>query len=290
MPSRRVGLLGAAGPTGTLVADELAARGIDARLDDRGEPVDVTDRRSLLGFLDGVDVVINTVGPHMPIVASAVEAGVAYVDTASEPPFLTDVHRAFRQAQVPVVPGCGFDCLPGDLAAAVAAEHLGGSCSTVEVHHDGGPPVPTSGAPWEVRFPDGVKPVAEAQHGERVLVPRHVPGAKVTVTATVPKRGAALRRLVASRVPALDRDRFSVLVVATGETGDRSVVAVLGSGVAGITARLVVTASHAVAGHGAMAPAEALEPEAFLDAVRGHDRHGELEWAFAFPEGSIAAD
>lgn len=289
MPPRRVGLLGAGGDAGRLVAAELAARGIDTKADDR-HPVDVSDRRSLLAFVDGVDVVINTLGPLMPVAASAVEAGVAYVDTCSEPPFLTDVHRAFRQAQVPVVPGCGFDCLPGDLAAAVAAEHLGGSCSTVEVHHDGGPAVPTSGEQWEVRFPDGVKWVAEAQHGERVLVPRHVPGAKVTVTTTVPKRGAAIRRLVGTRVPMLDRGRFSVLVIATGETGDRSVVAVLGSGIAGITARLVVTASQAVAGQGAMAPAEALEPEAFLDAVRGRDDRGELEWAFAFPEGSIAAE
>lgn len=283
MPARRVGLLGAGGETGRLVAAELAARGIDFK-DDALRPVETTDRRSLLGYLDGVDVVINAVGPLMPVVASAVEAGVAYVDASGHPPFLTDVHRAFRQAQVPVVPGCGFECLPGDLAAAVAAEHLGGSCRTVEVHHDGGPPIPTTGPTREVRFPDGVRSVAEAQHGERVLVPRHVPGAKVTVTATVPTLARKIRRRV------LDRDRFTVLVVATGETGDRSVVAVLGRGVAGITARLLVTASQAVAGQGAMAPAEALEPEAFLDAVRGRDEHGELEWAFAFPEGSLAPE
>lgn len=280
MPARRVGVVGAAGPLGALVAAELSSRGIDARLD-RGS-VDPTDRRSLLAFFDGLDVVVNATSVGMPVVASAVEAGVPYVDAAADPAFLTDVHRAFRQAPVPVVPGCGFDCLPGDLAAAVAAEHLGGSCRTVEVHHDGRPR-PTTGPPRPVRFPDGVKDVAEVAAGERVLVPRHVPGAAVTVTSTVPTRAARLLRRVH------DPDRFTVLVVATGETGDRSVVAVLGRGVEAVAARLLVTASQAIAGQGAMAPAEAVEPEAFLDAVRGRDDTGaELEWAFAFPEGSLA--
>lgn len=326
--ARRVGLLGATGYTGRLVAAELASRGLDARLGARspgridpdvaGErvAVDVTDRRSLLEFLDGVDVVINTVGPFrdlgMPVVAAAVERGVAYVDSTGEPPFITEVHRAFRQAQVPVVPACGFDYLPGDLAAAVAAEHLGGPCRSVEVHYDvqlvpsGGTarsiPAVFAGAevgePREVRFPDGVRWVVEVPFGERVLVPRHVPGATVTVTSTVPKRGAGLLGAAVKVLPHLApllekvpdavrrRGGFTVLVVATGDDGERSVVAVVGRDVYGLTARLLVMASQAVAGEGAMAPAEALDPDRFLDAARSDD----FEWAFAFPEGPLAPE
>jgi short subunit dehydrogenase-like uncharacterized protein len=325
---RRVGLLGATGYTGRLVAAELDARGIDARLGARSparideEPagervaVDVTDRRSLLAFLDGVDVVINTVGPFrdlgMPVVAAAVERGVAYVDSTGEPPFITEAFRAFRTAQVPVVPACGFDYLPGDLAAAVAAEHLGGPCRSVEVHYDvvlvptGGTARSASavfdgadlGEPRPVRFPDGVRWVVDVPFGERVLVPRHVPGATVTVTTTVPKHGAALMGAVVRVLPRLApvveripdairrRGRFTILVVATGDDGERSVVAVVGHDVYGLTARLLVMASQAVEGRGAMAPAEALDPDRFLDAARGDG----FEWAFAFPEGPLAPE
>lgn len=333
MPRRRVGVIGATGTVGGLVARELERRGIDARLGARSPEridaaaagvraaVDVSDPQSLRTFLDGVDAVVNTVGPFeqlgMPVVEAAVELGIPYVDSAAETPFIRDVIERFRRAGTPVVPACGFDYLPGDLAAAVAAEHVGGACRAVEVHYDVRRMIPTGGTarsipslfedgdPGEarrVRFLDGVRWAVEVPFGEVVLVPLHVPDATVTVTAAVPRLAASLLPAAVGALPRLApvldrvpdafrrRGRFTILAIATADDRQRSGVAVVGRDIYGITARLLVAASQAVTGEGAMAPAEALEPETFLDAVRGADDHGELEWAFSFPDAGVAAE
>jgi len=273
MPSRRqVGVAGA--PLSAHLTTELAAHGLTRR-----DAPDTDDRRTLLAFLDGLDVVVNAGWPSMALIATAVEAGVACVDASTDPAFAADALRAFRQAPTPVVVGCGVETLLGDLAAAVAAEHLGGSCRSVEVHQDGLQAAPRSPS-RTIRFPHGVREVGETPSALGVLVPRHARGATVTVTAAA--------RTITDRVRR--RDRLTSMVIATADDGERAVVAVLGEGREAVAARLLVTASQAVAGQGAMAPAEALEPERFLDAVRGRDERGELEWAFAFPEGSLAPE
>src|SRR4051794_21514872 len=90
--------------------------------------VDTNDPGRLAAFCDGVDAVISTVGPFvqlgMPVVEAAVQAGVPYVDSTGEHVFMTDVYDRFAGAASPVVPACGFDYLPGDLAAALAASTL----------------------------------------------------------------------------------------------------------------------------------------------------------------------
>lgn len=140
-------LYGASGYTGRLTAAELSARGAEfvvagrdrAKLDSvagglgsatRPEVrvADATDPGSLARMLDGADVVVSTVGPFerlgMPVVDAAVAAGVAYCDSTGEPGFMRRVARRHGSAAVPVVPACGFDYVPHDLAAAVAVDGL----------------------------------------------------------------------------------------------------------------------------------------------------------------------
>jgi len=108
---RKIGLLGATGYTGRLTATELALRDLDVRLGGRSAArlakvdgtagservtVDTTDTRSLSKFLDGLDVVISTVGPFTslgrPVVDAAVKAGVHYVDSTGEPGFMQELY------------------------------------------------------------------------------------------------------------------------------------------------------------------------------------------------------
>lgn len=136
-----IGLLGATGYTGRLTAAVLAAAGIPHRLGGRsaqrlaalptsvhGETfvVDATSRQQLDAFLDGCGAVISTVGPFArygkTVVDAAVRNRVPYVDSTGEPDFMQWVYDHHRHAPVPLVPACGFDYVPGDLAAEAAAE------------------------------------------------------------------------------------------------------------------------------------------------------------------------
>jgi len=147
-------LLGATGYTGRLVAAELARRDRPYRLGARdrqrlaavpraahGEAfvVDAGDPAGLDAFLHGVEVLINTVGPFselgLPVVEAAGRNRVAYVDSTGEPGFMADVYRLFAGAAVPIVPACGFDYIPGDLAARSrpatwAARWIASACTT----------------------------------------------------------------------------------------------------------------------------------------------------------------
>jgi hypothetical protein len=51
-----------------------------------------------------------------------------------------------------------------------------------------------------------------------------------------------------------------------------------GRDVYGLTARFLVAAAEKVRGSGAMAPAEALDPVSFLDAMSYEDEHGAFSW------------
>lgn len=320
-----IALLGATGYTGRLVAAELQRRGLDHRLGarhpERWDPpatgeapetvaVDVTDAAALHAFLDGADAVINTVGPFTrlgpPVVEAAVGQGVRYVDCSGEPAFLASLYERFSDAPVAVVPGCGFDYLPGDLSASLAAAGVGAAAEvvigyeltravpsrgTVRTVLEGGPWVAFRARRRELRFPDGPRRCVEIDSGERVTVPRHVPGAVVTTVAStgvvaatwLAAVTAALRaapRLTTALVGRLPQGpsersrreaRFRVVAEARGEGGERSAVACEGADPYGLTARLLVDAALAVAGTGAMAPTQALEPEPFLDSLAGDD-------------------
>jgi short subunit dehydrogenase-like uncharacterized protein len=226
--TRSVALLGATGYTGRLVAAELARRGLEHRLGGRsadrlaavpsaGERhvVDITDPASLERFLDGADVLITCVGPFatygMPVVEAAVRTGTPYVDSTGEFAWMSEVYSRFRDAASAVVPACGFDYIPGDLAAAIAVEELGGQAEEIDVLYRlrGGKvsrgtarsAVGAIGAASltprriVVAGPDGPLSAVEVPWGEQVTVPLHVPGARVRSGIVAPDaftRAAAL--------------------------------------------------------------------------------------------------
>jgi short subunit dehydrogenase-like uncharacterized protein len=239
--TRSVALLGATGYTGRLVAAELARRGIVHRLGGRSQErlakvpssgvrhvVDLQDPASLDRFLDGVDVLITCVGPFtdhgMPVVEAAVRTGTPYVDSTGEFGFMAQVYERFRDAATPVVPACGFDYIPGDLAAAIAVEELGGTAEEVDVLYRlrGGKPsrgtarsavaamATASMTPSRivVEGPDGPLSAVELPWGEHVTVPLHVPGARVRSGIVAPDaftRAAALAAPLASLTTPLTR-------------------------------------------------------------------------------------
>jgi short subunit dehydrogenase-like uncharacterized protein len=141
-----IAVYGATGYTGRLVARELRRRGLSAVLcgrsagrlravaeqlevdwDTRAAEVDDPDalRRALLG----ADAVINCAGPFTffgaPVIEAAIDVGAHYCDTTGEQPYMQrvfeHVDRPARSRGRAVVPGAGFDYVPGDLACALAA-------------------------------------------------------------------------------------------------------------------------------------------------------------------------
>jgi len=320
-----IGLLGATGFTGKLTAAELARRGVPHRLGARSAEklasvpsdaerfvVDVGQSTRLDAFLDGVEVVINTVGPFrrlgISVVEAAVRGAVGYVDSTGEQEFMSEVYERFSDAPVPLVPACGFDFIPGDLAAALAVADLGGDVSELAVHTRTGTVIPSRGTARttvemaeslvaeprvrRVAFPDGVRSAIEIPFGDRVLA-RHAGAARVVTTMVVPAAAAPLARrlpsLLARLGPLVERlpegpsprarrwARFQVLAEALGPGGRRAVLCE-GRDIYGLTARFLVEAAQRLQGKGAMAPAEALDPEPFLQAVTGEDEHGSFTW------------
>lgn len=225
--TRFIGLLGATGYTGRLVADELAHRNIShrrggrnrSRLDSLPETpnaetfeVDASNPAELDAFCDGLDVLITTVGPFaelgMPVVEGAVRTNTHYIDSTGEPDFMSDVYSKYADAPVAVVPACGYDYLPGDCAAALAIRKLGNDSDPVDVvvayevknfRPSRGTARSTVGAlatgasrleRLKVIFPDGEKDAVAVPLGEGLTIPRYVPNARVT-TAMVTRPGVA---------------------------------------------------------------------------------------------------
>ena len=143
---RVIVLYGATGYTGRLVTRELVERGAEfvlggrnpeklARLSSEagaGAPVrvaSVDDDASLRALVDGADVILNCAGPFThagePVVRAAVDAGVHYVDSTGEQPFIRMVFERYGAAAerkgIALVPACGFDYVPGDCIARIAA-------------------------------------------------------------------------------------------------------------------------------------------------------------------------
>jgi short subunit dehydrogenase-like uncharacterized protein len=239
--TRTVALLGASGYTGRLVAAELARRGIDHRLGGRSAErlahvpsaavrhvVDIGDPSSLDRFLDGADVLITCVGPFaqhgMPVVEAAVRTGTPYVDSTGEFAFMAEVYARFQNASSAVVPACGFDYIPGDLAAAIAVDELGGSAEEIDVLYRLRGSKPSRGTarsaigalgaasmtPRRIVLdgPDGPLSAVEVPWGEQVTVPLHVPSARVRSGIVAPDaftRAAAIAAPVAPLMSPLTR-------------------------------------------------------------------------------------
>jgi short subunit dehydrogenase-like uncharacterized protein len=274
--------------------------------------LDVDEGARLDAFLDGASAIISTVGPFirlgMPAVEAAARNGVPYVDSTGEQQFMADVYAKFADAPVPIVPACAFDYIPGDLTAAIAMADLGSDVSEIAVHTQASP-IPSRGTARttvemaeamstearvrRVPFPDGVRTGVEFPFGD-VPLARHARGAHVVTTMVLPSVAAPVVRRLAGLLPKLGplverlpegpspkmraRAKFRVLAEALGP-GGRAAVYCEGRDVYGLTARFLVAAAQKVSGSGGMAPAEALDPVAFLDAMTYDDEHGAFSWS-----------
>ena len=136
-------ILGVTGFTGRLVLDEARRAGLQVRLVGRrgdalealakaGEEVRVADARdneSLRRAFAGIEVVASLAGPFLELglgpVKAAVDAGAHYLDTSGEQQWVGLIHAEVRAGTV-VLPAFGFDYVPGDLAARLAAEKVDG--------------------------------------------------------------------------------------------------------------------------------------------------------------------
>lgn len=226
----RIAVVGATGYTGCLVVEELSRRGVEVVAIGRLAPT------ALVDALDGCRAVISCVGSFVDcgeaVVTAAVAAGVPYVDTSAEFPFLRrifDLHDGpARRAGVPVVPGMAFYSAPADLASALAARTLGRPPDTVEIvyHLTGARPsrgtlrtnLRRIGEPCFVREDDRLVPgrigddprtspgvavgrsrtVARWPGGEVLTISRHTGAGSVGVFLGMPKAAA-----VALRTPAV---------------------------------------------------------------------------------------
>lgn len=141
-------LFGATGYTGKITAHALARRGVDFAVAGRnpekleklaGETgaadarvVQAGDVAGLTAALSDVKVLVTCVGPFLQLGETAVEAalraGVHYVDSCGEGPFvealIRDRHEQALRAGIAMAPAMGFDEVPGDVATAIAAEGL----------------------------------------------------------------------------------------------------------------------------------------------------------------------
>jgi short subunit dehydrogenase-like uncharacterized protein len=146
VPRGPIAVYGATGYTGRLVARELDAPGADLLLCGRSaerlravaadleapaavRTASLDDADGLRHALGDAAVVINCAGPFTRygerVVQAAVETATHYVDTTGEQLYMQRVFERWddpaRAAEVAVVPAVGFDYVPGDLIARLAA-------------------------------------------------------------------------------------------------------------------------------------------------------------------------
>ncbi len=213
-------ILGVTGYTGRLVLEETRRAGLDVRLVGRrrdalealaapGEEVriaDARDRDALVVAFDGASVVASLAGPFLELgvqpVWAAIGAGAHYLDTTGEQEFVRLLHELVDQEyDVALLPAFGFDYVPGDLAARLAAEQVDGPLDEVVVAYSVkgvgtsrgtrrtiGHVMGQGQVAWEdgrlvdsrfgattrtVRFPFGERTVVEWGGTEPLTVPRH---------------------------------------------------------------------------------------------------------------------
>ncbi|NNN21094.1 MAG: NAD(P)H-binding protein [Acidimicrobiales bacterium] len=244
-----------------------------------------------------------------PVVAACAKAGVHYVDSTGEPAFMQHIYEKYSDAQCAIVPACGNDYIPGDLVSYIACQDVeatGDVARKVVVYYKVSHMAPTrgtlksalgalatSGDPGELRSETVLGlPVntLEIPWGEEVTVGLHHKETDVScrliVNHTLGSIAGWATPLMRLAVPILERGsnlvpegpsiskrkQAAYQVVATCH-GDKvsKTVAVVGKDIYGSTAKLLVEAALRVSGKGAMAPAQALDAETFLDSVTGKD-------------------
>lgn len=321
---RKIGLLGATGYTGRLTATEFALRAIPVRLGGRSPDrlsrvdaadgtervvVDTNDRAALDGFLEGLDIVISTVGPFellgRPVVDAAVAAGVRYIDSTGEPDFMTWAYETHGSAVTAVVPACGYDYVPSDCAASIAAAMITGDPERIDIGYSlkgmkatrgtarsalGA--VLAQGNPQIRRSTLAGRPALQVPLGDVLTTGRWAGEATVTANVTVSKLaqtvapvlgpatgpmlklGAPLLRRMVERMPEGPTDEMrasaKATVSATATRGSQTArVTVDVNDVYAFTALSLVEFALRVDGKGPMSPAESVDAAEMLDALSG---------------------
>lgn len=153
-------LLGAAGSSGRLIATQLAARGLSIRLAGRHlgplqavarelsadgvasstAIIDTSDAATLAWALDGVGVVVSTIGPFArqagPVIDACLTARTPYVDIANEWPAvkgLLDRDDLARALEVPLITGAGFGPAATEMLVLRLVERIGTAPTRVRV-------------------------------------------------------------------------------------------------------------------------------------------------------------
>jgi len=93
---------------------------------------DSGDKDSIDAMVSQARVIISTIGPYSkygtPVVDACVRFGTDYVDITGETPWIRKMidayHTEAKNKGIIIVPSCGFDSVPSDLTALVAANHL----------------------------------------------------------------------------------------------------------------------------------------------------------------------
>ena len=142
-------LYGAAGYTGTLIAQHACQRGHRPVLAGRTAPavaalagqlglqhraVALDDPAALNAALAGVDLVLNAAGPFLhtaaPLAEACLAAGVHYLDIGNELQVfrtLYDLDRRARHAGVTIMPGVGFGVVATNCLARYVSDTVGGA-------------------------------------------------------------------------------------------------------------------------------------------------------------------
>jgi len=267
-------VFGATGYTGRLVAHALAERGASFAIAGRdrsklvalaastGNPdvrvVTAGDVDGLVEALDDCRVLITCVGPFSELGWTAAEAAVAarvnYLDSAGEASFVGRLIAEYgdraRTAGIAMAPALGFDEVPGDVAATLAADGFerpelvltyalpsGGSNGTIKsalgILVGSGPWIrdgrqititPGQHSRWSPMPPPlGPKPAVSFPFATGYLVPLHLDLARLELYATIgtPQRlGAKLAIPVLRAIHSIDGPRK--LIERAVETVQRS--------------------------------------------------------------------
>jgi short subunit dehydrogenase-like uncharacterized protein len=246
--ARPLAVLGATGYTGRLVVErarelELPLRLVGRRRDALealalpGEEVRAADARheqELIAAFDGAFAVASTAGPFLELgtkpIGAAIAVGAHYLDVSAEQEFARTVYEGFgdsaEERELVLLTAFGFDYVPGDLAARLAAEEFEEPLDEIVVAYSTSGQVTSAGTrrtighvmsqrlfAWEdglvpsrfgkttrvVRFPFGERTVVEWAGTEPLTVPRHTRVHRVRSYLRAP-RVAAYGGLVGSLV------------------------------------------------------------------------------------------
>jgi short subunit dehydrogenase-like uncharacterized protein len=220
--ARPLAVLGATGFTGRLVAERARELALPLRLVGRrraeleqvaqeGDEISVADalhEKELIEAFDGAFAVVSTAGPFLELgtkaVGAAIAVGAHYLDSSAEQEFARLVYDGFgdsaEERDLVLLTSFGFDYVPGDFAARLAAEELDEPVDEIVVAYSSSGQVTSAGTrrtighvmsqrfvAWEngfvptrfgkttrtVRFPFGDRTVVEWFGTEPLTVPRH---------------------------------------------------------------------------------------------------------------------